>query len=406
MSDLDERAMAKGWPEGLLDRMRAVKTPSWQLEQWVGMEPQKPDLFFADLERHTAVFERLGDAKLRAREVTYRDEESFSALWAASPEMIGDWEIRVERGPDALAQFRLQDDTSVTVLEDDGEIVACTAWSTTNVLVAGRPVSIHWAMALRVHGGRRRSGFGDIVRRFPRRALQRPTLAQAMTMRTGNDGVDNFLKTVGFQAANERPQKPVVTHHYTAVATGPAEGVRPATRDDAEACAALINRTHAGLDLFAPETGWSLALKLDEGVWGAKPSWTQRVYGWPEYRVLERNGKVVACAGLWDRGRDVRERWTNRNTGEVRTYAGTALLDFGCAEGCDSDLAALIRQLVGESQALGRTGLAVPLGQAPAVAAALADLDVREEVRTLEWSPFGPSVAQELDEIHIDLRYW
>ena len=40
------------------------------------------------------------------------------------------------------------------------------------------------------------------------------------------------------------------------------------------------------------------------------------------------------------------------------------------------------------------------------VAHRLADLDPREEARTLEWSPYTPAVPKALGECCLDLRYW
>ena len=95
-----------------------------------------------------------------------------------------------------------------------------------------------------------------------------------------------------------------------------------------ERCVELINRTHAGRDLFRPYTAEFLADRLDEGFWGARPPGWVPVYRWEDMRVIERGGEIVACAGLWDRGRDLRERWRHRETGDERTISTAALLDI------------------------------------------------------------------------------
>lgn len=402
-ADLAVRAKAKGWPDGLLDRAIKLNTSRNQLDFW--LSPQGPSKTF-DIERLFEVLERLRDGPLRAREVTSYDHDAFSHLWANASEAIGEWEITVERGPNAFAQFQLQGDASVTVLDEAGELVACTVWASTNLMVGGKPTSIHFAQGLRVRNDRRRLGLGDVVRRFPSRALQRPSVGQVMYMRLGNDGIDGFLKKVGFQAEGARPQKLVTVDHLTASPQAPAPQVRAASRADAAACAALINRTHEGLDLFAPLDAGALTLKLDGQVWGEKPAWWKPIYEWPDFHVFERDGRITACAGLWDRGRDIRERWLNPATGETRAYDGAALLDFGCEDGGEEDLAALIRHLVGVSHKVGRTSLAAPLGALPKVAQSLSDLDRRPETRILEWSPYAPFLPRELGEVFIDLRFW
>ena len=67
------------------------------------------------------------------------------------------------------------------------------------------------------------------------------------------------------------------------------------------------------------------------------------VYGWPDYFVVEEDGKVVACAGLWDKGKNVREVWCHKETGEKRSFDSTALLDFGYAQGREDAMALLLR---------------------------------------------------------------
>ncbi|HEX4196068.1 MAG TPA: hypothetical protein VHZ26_01365 [Caulobacteraceae bacterium] len=401
---LEARAKAQGWPDGLVERAQAVKTPSQQLQQWL-QTPATPNHLF-QIERIVEVFERLANGPYRARELTYRDQESFSDLWANAPEKVGDWEVTVERSPNPLAQFRLQPGCSISVIEVAGELVACTAWAPANCMIAGQPVSIHYAQALRVRGGRRGEGLGDLVRRFPARALQKPTIGQVMYMRIGNAGMAGFLEAVKFMAEGDRPQKVVgVTYLATAGAKANAVGVRPIAEADLAACAAMINRTHEGLDLFRPLGEESLRMVLDEGFWGAGAPWQGRVYGWADVHVLEEDGQILACAGLWDRGRDMREVWRSQ-AGEERRVEVAAALETGCAAGRDDALARLLRHLAGLAAERGRQSLIVDLEHLPEVKTRLADLDPRVESRTLEWSPFGPQTPPTLGECHIDLRYW
>ncbi|HEY9219860.1 MAG TPA: hypothetical protein VIO94_17565 [Phenylobacterium sp.] len=403
--DFVEQAREKGWPDGLMARAQAVMTPRWILEMWLS-DTTPHELLVANVERQVGIFEKLESGTLRARELTNRDEESFSELWSKAPERIGDWEIIVERGPNAVAQFRLHEDASIAVVEDRGQIIACTAWCSENLLLAGAPSSIHFAMAMRVAAERRREGLGDVVRRYPKRSMARTSIGQVMYMRTGNEGVETFLKTVGFRAGDTRPQLLVSVTHFAAAASELPISVRFARPEDAAACAELINRTHAGLDLFRPLGEESLSLRLNGGIWGAAPPWAPHVYGWQDYYVLEAGGRIVACAGLWDRGRDVREHWRNTVTGETRTVASMSVLDFGCAEGREAELAGLIRGLVGRTAQMGRTGLAVHLERLPNVAELLADLTQETETRVLEWSPFLPSAPAELGPPFVDLRFW
>jgi hypothetical protein len=401
---LTARAKAQGWPAGLIERAKAVKTPSHQLDQWL-KEPVNPNFLF-QVERIVGVFERLAKGPYRARELTVRDQEAFGDLWANAPEKVGDWQVTVERSPNSIAQFRLHTDASISVIEDAGELVACTVWASVNCLIGGEPASIHYALAMRARESRRGEGLGDLVRRFPGRALQRSTIGQVMFMRIGNANMAGFLEAVKFMAEGDRPQKVVgVTYLRARADAAAAEGVRPIAEGDLAACVEMINRTHQGLDLYRPYGRESLKAVLDEGVWGEKSRWDPPVYGWNDVFVVEETGRVVACAGLWDRGRDMREIWRSE-AGEERRVEVGAVLDAGCAEGREEALARLLRHLNSLCAARGRTDLIVDLEHLPAVTAALADLDPRIESRTLEWSPFGPPAPAALGECFIDLRYW
>jgi hypothetical protein len=399
-----ERAKAKGWPDGLLERALAIKTPSRQLDGWLRAEPSPTFLF--NVEKTIALFERLASGPYRGRELTGWDGEAFSELWANAPEVVGDWSVTVERAPNAIAQFSLQPGATISVIEKDHTLVACTVWAQSNLLIDGKPVSIHYAQGLRVRDGMRGEGLGDLVRRFPSPALRKPSFGQVMFMRIGNTGMAGFLEAVKFQADSDRPQTIVGVTYLTArEETAPAAGIRPVAETDLAACAALINRTHEGLDLFAPYSADDLKAVLDEGFWGERPAWRPSVYGWNDLFVLEEDGAIVACAGLWDRGRDMRERWRSKE-GETRLVEVAAALDIGCAAGREDALAHLLRYLAGLAAAKGRPSLIADLEHLPAVKAGLADLEPRVESRTLEWSPYTPALPATLGECFIDLRYW
>lgn len=352
------------------------------------------------------VFERLANGPYRGRELTFRDEEAFRELWANGPVNVGEWEVTTERSPNVLAQFRLQRGASISVIEADGELVACTIWAPANCMIAGRRTSVSYAQGLRVRADRRRGGLGDLVRRFPPRALQNPAVGQVMFAMLGNVNLASFLEAVQFRAGEDRPQKVVAAACLTAKASDLSlPGVRPAEFADLARCAELINRTQAGLDLFAPYGAESLEAMLDGGVWGERPPWSRLAYGWADFHVLEDAGRIVACGGLWDRGRDVREIWRS-TTGEERRVEVATALDLGCEEGRENDLADLLRHFASRTAALGRQSLIADLAHLPDVAQRLHDLDPSWEARTLEWAPLLPGAPKLLGECHLDLRYW
>ena len=123
------------------------------------------------------------------------------------------------------------------------------------------------------------------------------------------------------------------------------------------------------------------------------------------FQVIEQNGRIVACGGLWDRGRDMREVWRSA-AGEERRVEVAAALDLGCEAGREDALADLLRDFASRAAALGRQSLIADLEHMPDVTANLGDLELRWESRTLEWSPYLPALPRTLGECHLDLRYW
>jgi hypothetical protein len=235
----------------------------------------------------------------------------------------------------------------VLVLEEEGRLIASCSFSMRNVFVAEEKLAVRYGQALRVRSEYRRQGYGDQVRSLPWAiGVSRPSHTQYDIMRSTNLAVvdwwkkynPDFFEGVPERGEGEVPGIPVTVLQYPARpldpsaplrAGGDARGIRKAKPADVSRCVGLINRTHRGLDLFRPYTAEFLRDALDEHLWGkGHETWAfyPHVYGWDEYYVLEEAGRVVACAGLWDRGRDLRDRWRHTKTGDERVIAVAALL--------------------------------------------------------------------------------
>ena len=195
-------------------------------------------------------------------------------------------------------------------------------------------------------------------------------------------------------------------------ADGAGDGiVRPVRAGDLPRCVELINRTHEGLDLFRPYTVEFLESHLDDPAWGPKPAFWSPVFGWEDYAVVEDGaGAVVACGGLWDRGRDIREVWRNEQTAEQRTIEATALLDWGYE--------------AGRADAMARAAAVVPRAHGgprpdPPVGARSStprtsprwwprcgpELEVRR-IRTMAFQDERVQIVAELTRPYTDLAYW
>ena len=410
--DLRKTWLERGLPEDLLHRAAALHSFG-VLRRFLRWGGNNPD----GVRKHLDWQERLILGDLRGREATENDNDAFSALMAHSPEEVGEWEITTERGPNAFAQFRLQENVNVLVLELRGVLIACCSFTHRKTIVAGQRFIVRYGQALRVHRDFRRMGYGDLVRSLGWSiGAARPSNPQYDIMRTQNFAVvgwwekyvPDFWEDVP-KKEGEVPGNRVTVLQFAPRPFDPSTGSGPAARsirkvrpEDIPRCVQLINRTHRGLDFFRPYSAHFLERRLDDGYWGQKlPNWP-KVYDWDDYYVVEEEGRVVACAGLWDRGRDARDRWRHKETGEEKVIAVTSVLDLGFARAHEEAMARLIAFLIGETEKLGRDFLAVPLQYLPKVAQHLERYDPVAETRALRWGLREPQVTR----AHIDLAYW
>ena len=409
-------AQERGWPAELTRRVAELRVPLSSLHSWswYGLSPEQTA---AQLKW----YERMTTGDLRARDATWADNEEFSAMWSDSPEEIAGWEIIVERGPDAFAQFKLQQNVQIPILLIGPEIVACCAFSRRKVLIDGRPFSAQYGQALRVRRAYRRLGYGDQVRRLASPpGVASFTVGQYDIMRSQNFAVVNWWQKYSPQFFDNTPKRegevpgiPISVAQFPAGSDPQAasdSAIRPVRREDLSQCAALINRTHAGMDLFRPYNAEFLEDILDEGFWGERPKptgnpamdWWKSVYGWSDYFVLEEAGRIRACAGLWDRGRDMREQWHRIGGDEHRSIAITCVLDFGFEEGAEECMARLLRWMIGRASELRRDYLAVPIEHLPTLVTAMEKSNPELDTRLLRWGLKDPPISRP----YTDLRYW
>lgn len=410
--EIERLSREKGWPEDLLQQAAELRLPQDWLREWL-----EEDVPVAEVKQQLELRRTMFFSTAHLREATWGDNEALAGLFASAPERIGDWNVTVERSPYAFAQFRLQEHVQIQIVEDRGIALATLARSTRKAIVDGRRLSVRISLAARVREEARGKGYSNWVR-MTGPALSPPPLVDYYYLRSQNFASYSWIKATNPGAvagAAERegdvPGLSVSVHCFPAQPfQGDATGIRTAKRSDLRRCLPLINRTHRGLDLFRPYTEEFLENRLDESAWGPKPGYWPPVYGWPDFWVLEEDGQIVACAGLWDRGRHLREVWRNRQTGEERTVSNTALMDFGYAAGREDAMARLIAYLLAATARLRRTYLMAPVEQLAALVARLERCEPVFDTRALlggGWSePGQKGVRVRITRPYTDLAYW
>ena len=228
---LGEAWRARGWPDDLLQRALGQRVRPSRVKRWAANQRWTVDRVEQALERST----RLAVGSMRLREATWEDSEALADLYANSPERVGDSEVTVERSPFPFAQFRLQENATIQVLEDRGVLLAALAHSARSSVVEGRQVTVHIPSGWRVRKECRGEGLGPLVQRA------QPSVAP---------GVGTYY----YRRRGGKKHRTWATVHCfpSRPYAGEARGIRLARRADVPSCVDLINRTHGGLDLFRP----------------------------------------------------------------------------------------------------------------------------------------------------------
>lgn len=412
--DIRKKWAEKGWPEEVLDKALAMRVERGAFDFWL----KGSRMTLENIQKHLQCREALMSGTLHAREATWQDDDALAEMYADSPEEIGDWEVTVERGPYPFAQFRLQEHTAITVLEDRGVILAATCDSSRNTLVGGERTTVHIASAWRVRKQARGKGYSHLLRTIGGPATGWFGWYNYYTVRSQNFGALGWIKVFLKDAVAGMPERdgdipglPVTVHQFEPRSGGKDTGVRLVTAADLPACLKLVNRTHKGADLFRPYSMEFLEIRLNDPCWGPKPEFWNRVYGWQDYYVLEEEGRIVACGGLWDKGANVREVWRHKETGESKTIDSTALMDFGYAVAREDAMARLIEFLMGKTKELDRSHLVAGIEHLPRLVRAILPMKPETETRALHWQRYDPEpdmwVADEqLHRPYMDMAYW
>jgi GNAT superfamily N-acetyltransferase len=409
MEDKEKRirdlVRARRWPDELADEIVGTGISFSELRHWQ-WEALPAEVVPLQLEW----YRRFRSGDLRGRIATLADNDAIADLFDRSHEELGEWMVFTERSPNAFAQFYLQRTSQLFLISDSERLIACVARARRNVEVGGRRISVNYSEAMRVDPEFRRHGYGDQVRRLPSPIGTLPVEFTYDYIRTENDAIANWTKKYHEYVEGDDWQGsgldvPVtVTEIPAREAASDTKAIRNTRREDLDVCAALINATHRGQDLFRPYTAEYLEDVLDEGFWGeaAVRSSFESIYGWTDHFVLEHRGRIVACAGLWDRGRNQRARWQRKGESGTRTVTDTSVLDFGYVEGEEAAMETLLLYLLNRTHELERDQMVVPMDQLPALETVMENYRGNPETRKLRYA--HPQIR--VERPFTDLRFW
>jgi GNAT superfamily N-acetyltransferase len=289
---------------------------------------------------------------LSIREATAADNEALLELEHSSPLDLGDSELILDRSPDYFACLSLQEDARVMVAEEGGRLVAVCAAARHCVPLLGKPRAVIY-----IEKGRTRPEFQR--RRISSLliwALLESWRMRGMTFDAAYwlISADNRASLTAVQRSGVPPWPKEVHLIDVDTETGRQAQVGAVRLgpDRAQEVVALLNRTHAGKELFAPYTEERLHARL-----GRAPE-----YGWQNWWGIEGEaGRLVAVAGLLDLGLWWRSKRRLKASNEESTRSAAGLFDFGYAEGGEREMTELLYHSLEVAVSWGRDHLSVCL---------------------------------------------
>lgn len=284
------------------------------------------------------------------REATHADNDALIELERRSPLLLGDTTLTFDRSPNFFARDELLEHSRMLIAEKDGRPAGVMAAAWYDTLVGGKPVR-----AVYVHHGRvaiehQRSGVAPALAvALFERLLTRADLFYWYVVPENKVSLGLILR-----AAPDRWARDPASQHFLLEPQpgGPKGEPTPARPEQAAELCTLINRTHAGRDLFTPYTPESLAARLSRSA----------DYGWPQLFVRERAGRPVAVAGLWDLGATLKLTRTD-SQGKETTTRPSVILDYGFEEGAEREMAELLDDIGRLAAARGRQELWTAIDQ-------------------------------------------
>jgi ribosomal protein S18 acetylase RimI-like enzyme len=274
------------------------------------------------------------------------DNQALIALEKRSPLIVGETTLSFDRSPDYFAGARLQDRTLFAVATEHGAPIGVSASALHTTRLLGRSRLLSYTHHMRIDPAFQRHGVGRALGQW----LRDRWVAWGAKPERGYAFIDAAnTDSLAFAGSRGGPGPWPMEGWLHDLPAAPAAEVKaePVGDDDLADVIVLLNRTHAGLELFPGYTQESLTARLRRSL----------RYGWSQWRGLRRNGRLVAVAGVLDQGESVAAITRNRRTGEQQMSRGMTVLDHGYSDvGAMRDLLVALR---GEAAACERDALEI-----------------------------------------------
>jgi len=253
------------------------------------------------------------------REATQEDNDALIEMERQAPLDLGDRLLTFDRSPNFFAHQEMEEHGRVLVAEDAGRLVGVVAGAWHDVLVEGQQQRL-----LYIHQGR--------------------ILPEYRRQRVATDLVIQHLVLV-LDAKIDTPYWLISPDNKTSLAFAQQEAMefwpldgrsdsfdvsarcRASNRvdrvgpEDLSQVVGLINRTHAGREMYLPYSADRLQGRLS----------LSPTYSWQQWRGYRSEEGLLAAAGVWDFGRSLRMTEREKSSGKERVASPAFVLDYGYA---------------------------------------------------------------------------
>jgi len=192
-----------------------------------------------------------------------------------------------DRSPDIIARYKLYDNWKVLVAEDDGKITGWVGWTIKYSPIKREPYV--YLAEIMVDPQFRRKGIATrLIREVEKNAQEIGSRYVYCYTFEPNDASKDLFKKLGFSHMEDIKSHGLSVYKKAEVARNFV--IERINRTDIRDAVNLINNYYAGRPHFIPYTPESFESYLN-GI---------PAYGLENFWVVKENGKIVACAGLWD----------------------------------------------------------------------------------------------------------